>query len=36
MCILLGILCLCSAIVLILSQLVEIEYIEDDKEDNEQ
>lgn len=31
----LGILCLCSAIVLILSQLVEIEYIED-KEDNEQ
>ena len=33
--ILLGILCLCSAIILILSQLVVIEYIEDDEEDKE-
>lgn len=32
--ILLGILCLCSAIILILSQLVVIEYIEDDEEDD--
>ena len=30
-----GILFLCSAIVLILSQLIEIEYIEDDEEENE-
>lgn len=29
-----GILFLCAAIVLILSQLVEIEYIDDDEEEN--
>lgn len=32
--ILLGILCLCSAIILILSQLVVIDYIDDEEEDN--
>lgn len=29
-----GILCLCASIVLILSQFVEVEYIEDDEEEN--
>lgn len=29
-----GILCLCSAIILILSQLVVIDYIEDEEEEN--
>lgn len=31
----LGIICLCTAILLILSQFVEIDYIEDDKEGKE-
>ena len=35
MCKVLGILCLCAAIFLILTQ-IEIVYIEDDKEDDEQ
>ena len=35
MCKVLGILCLCTAIFLILTQ-IEIVYIEDDKEDDEQ
>ena len=35
MCKVLGILCLCTAIFLIISQ-IDIVYIEDDEEDNEQ
>lgn len=31
----LGICCLCAAILLILSQFVTVEYIEEDKEDEE-